>query len=197
MRSAIALTLVLALAGTTVSIRADEKAGPIERAAIREVARMALEKPESPRKTQSDWNNVRALEPGRAIMLEVKDGLGSVRVQLQSADEEGLAVLVGKEVQRRVRRDDVLEIRYPETFYARQGLLVGLANGAIMGALLGALSGRSAACAGFGAMSFGGLGLGIGAAVGGVRNAAAHQLELVYRAPGVSPGLSGAAILGR
>jgi hypothetical protein len=128
------------------------------------------------------WTRVRAVPRGRSLDIAIR-GEMSQTAKFEAADEVSLTVLEGPGSLRTISREDVAEIRYGETFYARRGMLMGLAAGFLYGTA--ACWGESlvGVCSTLGS----GVGMGIGAAIGGGFNAAAHQHEVIYRSAVSSP----------
>lgn len=125
-----------------------------------------------------EWARVRAILSGKTIVLAVKAAIVE-ECKFQRADDSSITVLDGDRVPRVIRREDVIAISHPETFHARHGLLIGLAAGAVLGV---AKCGQQSTLVGLCGMAGGGIGLGLGAAVGGVANAFSHEREVIYHA---------------
>src|SRR2546427_4541438 len=92
MKSALSLTLIASLAGSTLPVVADENttAGPIVRSMTREAARLAAV--QELRRPLSDWSSVRRLTFLTPILLTIGGSLPASRHFIR-ADNDGLLVL--------------------------------------------------------------------------------------------------------
>jgi hypothetical protein len=102
MKSALSLTLILALITSALPVTAqegiDRAASPVGRAITRENARLAAEPilvdagQQAGKSTNADWSRVRKLEPGAQIMLTANGSEPGERYVL-STDESGITIL--------------------------------------------------------------------------------------------------------
>jgi hypothetical protein len=139
----------------------------------------------------TDWTRVRSLRTGTKIVVTARTSPADTYAFL-AADDARLTLGIGGHQHTVMARSDVLEIRYPETHYAKAGMLIGLAAGIAIGTQCGPTGPTNRPTAD--AMARGdcflrasGIGLGLGAAVGSVFNARSHELELIYHAGSAGP----------
>jgi hypothetical protein len=119
MKSALSLTLIVCLVGSTLPVTAQEPvaAGPVARSITREAARFAAQPNQS---AESNWSRVRKLASGTEIIMTVK-GSPSVRRSLVAADDSDLSVLnVGDPALPAAARDVLRDVAttHPESFQA-------------------------------------------------------------------------------
>ena len=180
------LVLAIGLAPSAAAAQAPAvpiTAGPIRSAIASEVAR-TIASSESREQDDDDaaWRHIERLPPGRSLVLTLSGGTME-QVRFERADAVSLTIAAGHSISRTIPRDDVLEIKYPPTYHARHGLLIGLAAGAGYGITRCWGDNLVGACGIFG----GGIGLGIGSAIGGARNAFSDENLVVYRAAPANP----------
>jgi hypothetical protein len=152
---------------------------PILDGMTRQIPALAMRAPSAaPQQVDFAWTRVQTVPRGRSLDIAIR-GEMSQTVKFQTADDTTLTVLEGPGALRTIRKADIVEIRYGETFYARRGMLIGLAVGVAYGTAACWGENLVGVCSMFG----GGIAMGLGAGIGGGFNAFAHEHEVIYRAP--------------